>query len=120
MVQHSTPFANSPITFAVVTVGVYNVGILAIAVAGDIFKKVERELAADCVKAFDTHKLDILCFSKLGELSIGLDAVLPFEGGVKAWIAELLQCSAAHTVVIYADSHYATIVRSERVQIDPC
>ena len=60
----------------------------------------------------------MLCFSELGELGVGLGAVLPFAGGVEAWIAKLLQGSAAQPVLIYADSHYATIVRSARVEID--
>ena len=80
--------------------------------------KVERGLAADFVKAFSVHELDMLCLSELGELGVGLGAALPFAGGVEAWIAELLQGSAAQPVLIHADGHYATIVRSARVKID--
>ena len=78
----------------------------------------EHSLAADLVKAFCVHELDLLCLSELGELGVGLDAVLRHEGGVEAWIAGLLQSSVAQPVAVYADGHYATIVRSARVQID--
>ena len=50
------------------------------------------------------HKLDVLFLGELGELGIGLDAVLPLEGDVKAWIAMLLQNNAAQPVDIVATS----------------
>ena len=65
-------------------------------------------MAADLVKAFSVHELDMLCLSELGELGVGLGAVLPFAGGVEAWIAMLLQGSAAQPVFIYADSQAIT------------
>ena len=52
-------FRELPHSNVAVTVGFYNVGILASAVAGRNFKKVEFKLQADLLKAFDTHKLDI-------------------------------------------------------------
>ena len=56
----------------------------------------------DIVAAFDRHSLNLLCLSEIGELGIGLN--------VLAWLKELLSDSAVSPVVVYSDSHLATIV----------
>jgi len=110
-------FCELPDNTAEITVGFYNVGIHASEVQGKMWKTKERQLQADILKAFDTHALDILCLSELGELGDGIRAELP-EGDVTAWIAELLKGSGAPPVDVYSDSHYSTIVKTTRVRVD--
>ena len=39
-------------------------------------------MAADLIKAFNVHELDMLCLSELGELGVGLGPFLSELGGL--------------------------------------
>ena len=98
-------------------VGFYNVGIQYTEFGGKNWKQKETRLASDLVKAFDTHKLDILCLCELGELGVGLKGKIP-DGDITAWIRFLLAGSAVPAVDIYNDGNYTTIVaKSDRFEI---
>ena len=75
-----------------------------------------EKLSADIARATDMHALDMLCLSELGEGDVGIGKKLS-EGGVNAWIRELLADSAVSPVAIYADGHYATLVLSDRLEV---
>ena len=95
-----------PDTAVEVTVGFYTVGIeLSEARAKHRMVQVFR-LLADIVKAFGTHALDVLCLNDLGEL----------DADVVEWFSELLKTSAAPPVLIFCDSHYATLVVPDRIR----
>ena len=119
----STPGGAAQLTFSALpddaselTVGFYNIGIQLSEVGGSKWKTREQRLREDIIKAADTHALDILCFSELGELGVGIAAKLA-EGNVDTWIRNLLAGSAVSPVAIYADGHYATLVLSDRIKV---
>ena len=99
--------------------GFYNVGIQFSEVRGRGWRNKERRLALDLAKAFEVHALDILCLSELGEIRRGIGENIP-GGDVDAWIRGLLSDRAVPPVRVYADGHYSTIVKSDRVAILQC
>ena len=112
-----TTFSELPAHIAQLTVGFYNVGIQVSELSGKKWSTKQSHLKADIIKAFDTHVLDILCLCELGELGVGIAAGLP-DHNVDAWMTELLKDSAIPPVNIFADSHYLTIVKTSRVNVD--
>ena len=112
-----TTFSELPANAARLTVGFYNVGIQLAEISGRRWSSKQSRLKADIVKAFDTHVLDILCLCELGELGVGIAAGL-LDGNVNAWMTELLRDSAIPPVNIFAESHYLTIVKTSRVNVD--
>ena len=88
------------------TVGFYSVGIQLSEVRAKHRMMQEILLIADIVKAFGTHALDVLCLNDLGEL----------DADVVEWFSELLKTSAAPPVLIFCDSHYATLVVPDRIR----
>ena len=112
-----TTFSELPANIAQLTVGFYNVGIQFSELSGKKWSTKQSHLKADIIKAFDTHVLDILCLCELGELGVGIAAGLP-DRNVDAWMTELLRDSAIPPVNIFADSHYLTIVKTSRVNVD--
>ena len=108
MVQHCSTesscgaakcFYELPANTARLTVGFYNVGIQLTELSGKKWPSKQSALKADIIKAFDTHVLDILCLSELGELGVGIAAGLP-DRNVGAWMTELLRDSAIPPVHI--------------------
>ena len=112
-----TTFSELPANTARLTVGFYNVGIQLTELSGKKWPSKQSALKADIIKAFDTHVLDILCLSELGELGVGIAAVLP-DRNVGAWMTELLRDSAIPPVHISTEGHYLTIVKTSRVKVD--
>ena len=97
-----------PDTAVEVTVGFYTVGVeLSEARAKHRMVQVFR-LLADIRRAFGTHCLDVLCLDDLGEL----------DADVVEWFSGLLRTSAAPPVLIFCDSHYATLVVPGRIRVD--
>ena len=126
MVQHCSTesscgaakfFSELPANTARLTVGFYNVGIQLTELSGKKWPSKQSALKADIIKAFDTHVLDILCLSELGELGVGIAAGLP-DRNVGAWMTELLRDSAIPPVHISTEGHYLTIVKTSRVKVD--
>ena len=112
-----TTFSELPAHIAQLTVGFYNVGIQIAELSGKKWSTKQSHLKNDIIKAFDMHVLDILCLCELGELGVGIAAGLP-DRNVDAWMTELLRDSAIPPVHIFADSHYLTIVKTSRVNVD--
>ena len=112
-----THVSELPANAAQLTVGFYNVGIQLTELSERKWSSKQSLLKADILKAFDTHVLDILCLCELGELGVGIAEGLTC-GNVETWMTELLSDSAIPPVYIFADSHYLTIVRKNRVKVD--
>ena len=110
-------FYELPANTARLTVGFYNVGIQLTELSGKKWPSKQSALKADIIKAFDTHVLDILCLSELGELGVGIAAGLP-DRNVGAWMTELLRDSAIPPVHISTEGHYLTIAKTSRVKVD--
>ena len=109
-------FSELPDNAVELTVGFYNVAIQVVDLEGERWKTEELCLQADILKAFNRH-LDVFCLSEVGEPSVGIGASVP-HGDVAAWILELLKDSAVPPVDIFSESHYATIVKKNRVKVD--